>query len=41
MDRDYGMFGEYDVKLGARVYADTTVTTPTSVGEFNTDYWLS
>ena len=35
------MFGEYEVKLGARVYADATVTTPVSVGEFNTEYWLA
>jgi len=26
MDRDYEMFGVYDVKLGARVYTDAVAT---------------
>ena len=41
MDRDYGMFGVYEVKLGARVYADTTVTAPVSLGEWDTEYTLT
>jgi hypothetical protein len=40
MDRDYGMFGLYEVKLGARVYADATVTDPVNLGEFDTTYEL-
>lgn len=35
MDRDYTMFGEYDVIMGTRVYTDaTTDTAPISLGEF-------
>ena len=41
MDRDYSMFGQYDVKLGARVYSDTTVTAPVSLGQWDTEYTLS
>ena len=41
MDRDYSMFGQYDVKLGARVYSDATVTAPVSLGQWDTDYTLS
>lgn len=40
MDRDYGMFGLYEVKLGARVYADATVMDPVNLGEFDTTYEL-
>lgn len=41
MDRDYTMFGEYDVIMGTRVYTDaTTDTAPISLGEFETKYFL-
>jgi len=38
IDRDYGIFGEYDVKLGTRVF--TSDTDFTSLGEFSTTYYL-
>lgn len=40
IDRDWGMFGEYEVKLGARVYASETAATFAPVGEFATTYDL-
>jgi len=41
MDRDYGMFGIYSVKMGARVYADASVTAPVSLGQWDTEYELA
>ena len=40
MDRDYGMFGKYDVVLGARVYADPAAGVFVSLGEYETTYRL-
>jgi hypothetical protein len=40
MDLDYSIFGAYEVKLGARVYATYDVTQPVSLGEWDTEYTL-
>lgn len=38
LDRDYSIFGEYDVTLGTRVF--TSDTDFTSLGDFATSYYL-
>lgn len=40
MDRDYSMFGQYDVVIGSRVYASDVDTTFASLGEYETQYYL-
>jgi hypothetical protein len=40
IDRDYGIFGEYDVKLGTRVFTSMSDTEFTSLGDFDTTYYL-
>lgn len=40
MDRDYGMFGKYDVVLGTRIYADPQAADFVSLGEYETSYRL-
>lgn len=40
IDRDYSIFGMYDVKLGSRVYASTAATDFVSLGEYDTTYML-
>jgi hypothetical protein len=40
IDRDYGIFGEYDVKLGTRVFTSMSDTEFTSLGDFSTTYYL-
>lgn len=39
-DRDYEMFGEYEVKFGCRVYANANSASWVSLGEFDTEYFL-
>lgn len=40
-ERDYDTFGEYQVKLGSRKYADPSSSGWTSFGQFDTSYYLA
>ena len=39
-NRDPRMFGIYNVRMGARVYADLMDTAPVNLGDFNFQYEL-